>query len=308
MICPGELPFVSICLLTYKRAAVLPRSIDSLLGQTHRDFELIINDDRSPDETESICRDYEKRDTRVKYFRNERNLRYAGNQTAAIGRARGEYVAIVHDGDIYRSDLIEKWTRALVKHPTAALVFNGAESIDEQGRVTAVHRHPYGELVRGHVLLDQMLQQSGSPIYGIVMVRRSAVLVAGPFDERIPTLADVDMWMRLLLRGDAAYLNESLLQIAAREPGHYNSLGNWKVMAEQELIYRLNLPRRFPRRTPEAEQVLENCRRVLRRARLMTILVCLKRGLWRKAAQGVVFSLSATFPDPWRERPSVNVI
>jgi glycosyltransferase involved in cell wall biosynthesis len=65
-----NLPFVSICLLTYNRASELPKTLDSLLAQTHSDFELIINDDRSPDDTEAICREYEKKDTRVNYFKN----------------------------------------------------------------------------------------------------------------------------------------------------------------------------------------------------------------------------------------------
>ena len=190
----NKLPFVSICLLTYKRAHSLGRSLDSLLAQTPPDFELIINDDCSPDDTEAVARSYEKRDPRVRYCRNEHNLRYAGNQNAAIDRARSDYVAIVHDGDVYREDLIEKWVNALVKYPTAALVFNAVASLDDLGEKTvAVYRHPYPPLVPGRQLFDEMMDRSDSPIFGIVMVRKSCVKSVGSFDTQFPVLADMDM-------------------------------------------------------------------------------------------------------------------
>jgi len=293
------LPFASLCLLTYNRSAILPRSIESLLAQSHRDFELVINDDNSPDDTERVCREYAAKDPRVRYHRNPRNLRFAGNQNAALGRASSDYVAIMHDGDIYRPDIIERWLQALVRQPAAALAFNASDSIDEQGRVIARHRHPFGEEVPGRLLFDHILRRVSSPIYGIVMVRKSAVAAAGPFDERIPTFADVDMWMRLLLRGDAAYIDEPLFQISPREAGHHNRLGNWRMTAEQETFFGWNAARRFPRLTPEARETWGQCRRTLRRARARALLACAKRGLWRGLYQGIGYCLSRPLPDPW---------
>jgi len=72
------------------------------------------------------------------------------------------------------------------------------------------------------------------------MVRRSRVLEVGPFDARLPTLADVDMWLRLLLKYDVAYVAEPLYAIAARESDHHNNYGNWRVRQESELIHELN--------------------------------------------------------------------
>jgi len=100
---------VSLCLTTCNRATVLPATVDSLLSQTFSDFELIISDDCSTDHTEEICRDYQARDPRIRYFRNNRNLKMPGNLNAAIGRATGEYIANLHDGDVYRA---ERWPAA----------------------------------------------------------------------------------------------------------------------------------------------------------------------------------------------------
>lgn len=285
MIAP--LPFVSICLLTYNRASQIGTSIESLLAQSHSDFELIINDDNSPDDTEAVCREYESRDPRVRYCKNTTNLRYAGNQNIAIERAKSDYVAIVHDGDIYRPDLIEKWTHALVVNPTAALVFNDLEAMDLDGSVMNYFTHPYPPLVPGRTLALEMVQRPDSPIFGIVMVRKSCVQAVGPFDLRLPTLADVDMWLRLLIRYDAAYIKEPLLKIGAREADHHNRIGNWKIKEQHELIYQLALERLFPAQCEEARRVISACRKMVLRNRLLWLAILLKRMSWRELWQGL---------------------
>jgi glycosyltransferase involved in cell wall biosynthesis len=286
---PEPLPKVSVCLLTYRRGHILPRTIDSLLAQTHGDFELIINDDRSPDDTEAVCRAYERRDPRVRYFKNPVNLRYAGNQNAALMRANSDYVAIVHDGDIYRGDMIEKWTRALVQYPSAALVFNPLNELDEDGRVWRAKRFSYGPLVPGLELFDEMIRQPSSPIFGIVMVRKPCVRSVGPFDPRFPVLADVDMWLRLLLRYDAAYIAEPLVSTSPREVGHHNHPTNWHIRGEHEFISALNSRRRYPgdaRKTAKLRREIAPMHWYLR---IWALLYCLRHVHWRATAEGLEF-------------------
>jgi glycosyltransferase involved in cell wall biosynthesis len=285
----SKLPRVSICLLTYNRAHLLPRTINSLLDQTHGDFELIINDDNSNDETEQVCCGYAKGDSRIRYFKNSRNLRYAGNQNAAMLRATTDFVAIVHDGDIYRSDLIEKWTSALVAEPTAALVFNAVNVMDSNGRVVQTFTHPYSRLVPGLDLFEEMIRSSHSPIFGIVMVRKSCVKEVGPFDPRLPVLGDVDMWLRLLLRYDAAYISESLLTVSPREVGHHNNPTNWNVRLEHESIYLWNTKRRYPDDPAKVMILRREITHMIWHARLMALLYCLYYGNIRALLAGLRF-------------------
>ena len=77
----------------------------------------------------------------MRYFRNAHNLRFAGNQNAAVLRATTDYVAFVHDGDVYRLDMLQRWTEALLEHANAALVFNATERLDAAGRVVGIYRH-----------------------------------------------------------------------------------------------------------------------------------------------------------------------
>ena len=284
-----RLPRVSVCLLTYKRAHVLPRTLDLLLGQSHPNFELIINDDCSPDHTEEVSRDYARRDGRIRYVRNPGNLRYANNQNAAILRASCEHVAIVHDGDLYHSQLLAAWTEALLAHPSAALVFNAAEQLDASGSVVGTHRHPYGPLTPGRELFDHMLTMRCSPIFGIVMLRRSRVLAAGPFDPRLPTLADVDMWLRLMLAHDVAYVAEPLYAIATREADHHNSYTNWRVRHETELIYELNWRRRYRTDEEQGERVRRVVARMLMKQRAWQLAACARHGQWEALRAGLQY-------------------
>jgi glycosyltransferase involved in cell wall biosynthesis len=284
-----KLPPVSVCLLTYNRASVLANTIECLLNQTHADFELIINDDCSTDATAEICEKVARRDSRVRYCRNPSNLRYADNQNAAILRAQHEHVAIVHDSDIYHPSLLEEWTKALLAQPSAAIVFNAVHFLNRERERERTYVHPYAPLVSGRTMFDEMLLMLNSPIFGIVMVRRSRVLAAGPFDPRLKTLADVDMWYRLLLRHDVAYLSEPLYSIAAREVDHHNTYTNWKVSAEAALIYELNWRRRFLGDPASAERVRRMLAASVRKQQRGQLLACVRHLRIPALLEGVRF-------------------
>jgi glycosyltransferase involved in cell wall biosynthesis len=113
-------PSVSVCLTAYKREQTIAQNIESLLGQDFGDFELVISDDASPDNTEDVCRAYQQLDSRVSYFRSERNLGMPGNLNAGLRRCRSPLLANLHDGDIYRKDLLSKWKLALDRNTDAA--------------------------------------------------------------------------------------------------------------------------------------------------------------------------------------------
>ena len=267
-------PSVSVCLLTCNRAAVLPRSLDSLLAQTYSDFELLINDDCSTDETERVGRAYEKKDPRVKYHRNETNLKYSGNSNAAVRRARGRYIAIVHDGDVYAPEMLQCWVQALDAVPSAAFVFNGYEVMADDGTVVRTIVDEFPAQIPGAALLDQMLLRFDSPIWGIVMVRASCLNEVGPFDNAFPRLTDVDMWMRLLARYDAAYVARPLVRIMGREAGHENSDCNWAILRQTEEIRRTNIYRRFHSKPEKLAFYMKRFRRDRLRLYLRSLAWC----------------------------------
>lgn len=92
-------PFFSIIMPTYNRASMISKAIDSVLSQDFYEWELIIIDDCSPDNTGDIVKKYT--DIRIKYFRNEKNLEKSGARNRGIELAKGEFICFLDDDDIY---------------------------------------------------------------------------------------------------------------------------------------------------------------------------------------------------------------
>lgn len=103
---------VSVVMCTYNGEKYLREQIESILNQTYPIYELIIQDDRSTDRTIEIAREYQQKDSRVKFFVNEQSLGFNYNFSMAFTRATGEYIASTDQDDIWRNDKIE----VLMKH------------------------------------------------------------------------------------------------------------------------------------------------------------------------------------------------
>lgn len=135
-------PRLSIGLPVYNGENYLAQSIDALLGQSFDEFELIISDNASTDDTAGICRDYEKKDSRIRYFRQPRNLGLAPNVNFIIGQARGElYKEASHD-DLYARDLLERCVNALDENQEVVLAHSWTAIIDGTGMVTKATAYP----------------------------------------------------------------------------------------------------------------------------------------------------------------------
>ena len=205
---------VSIILVTYNRAARLKLSIEDILNQTYRDFELIICDDCSTDATEDVCREFQKRDSRIKYFRHQENIQMPANCNFGIEKAKSEYIAILHDGDRFKPDLIEQWHRAISANGNVGFVFNSiAETDDRNQMVTSHHEFQEGIVDRHQLLKGKFFRRwrFNSPVYGEAMVRKSLLIERGLLHDEFGFYADVELWMDLLHSYDAYYCADTLI-------------------------------------------------------------------------------------------------
>ena len=124
---------VSIGLPVYNGENFLRQAIDSLLTQTFPDFELIISDNASTDSTEQICREYECRDPRVRYFRNPRNIGAAENFNRAFELSNGEYFKWSAHDDMCGPDFLLRCVEALDKNPSTVLAYPKAKNMNKDG-------------------------------------------------------------------------------------------------------------------------------------------------------------------------------
>ena len=259
---------LSVVLTTYRRAPLLDRTLASIAAQTRLPDELIVSDDCSPDDTVGVVAGWRERLPGLVYLRNETNLNMPGNLNAALRATAGTYVANLHDGDEYDPTLLEKWERALDGNPTAGMVFcglGGWPAATKQGG--GVLLHDFAPFTEGRLFFERhLLHEVGCPIWGTVMARRSAYETLLPFDARFGFLADVDMWMRMCLDHDMAYVNEPLIRLD-HSPSDQRKMGsyNWQWLEWARQIHVANIERFFAADPVRRARELETHRRVFQR-------------------------------------------
>ena len=126
-------PCVSIGLPVRNGARYLGEAVDSLLKQSYKDFELIISDNASTDQTEEICRDYAAKDPRVRYYRSSQDVGLANNYNYLFMRARGEYFKWAAADDVHEPDYLARCLDVLEHDPAVVLAYAKARFIDENG-------------------------------------------------------------------------------------------------------------------------------------------------------------------------------
>ncbi len=136
------MPKVSVILTSYNHEKYIREAIDSVLGQTLTDFELIIWDDASNDASWNIINGYT--DPRVRAFRNEERRRAAYGLNKAISEmALGEYIAVHHSDDIWERDKLAKQVTFLDEHPECGAVFTNITAIGEDSKTIKNKRNFY---------------------------------------------------------------------------------------------------------------------------------------------------------------------
>lgn len=207
-------PTVSVGIPAYRGAAHIGTAIESVLGQTFGDFELVIIDDDSPDETFATADSFQ--DPRVRCLRNVRNLGPQGNWNRCLTEAAGTYFKLLPQDDVLAPDCLQRQLEVFESdvNREIALVFCARRILDTRGK-RVLERRPFGRRARrltGNTVFRRCLHRGtnviGEP--GGVMFRRELAKAVGPFDATFPYVIDLDYWLRLLAYGNAYYLPDLL--------------------------------------------------------------------------------------------------
>ncbi len=216
----SEQPRVSIILTSYNHAKYLRESIESVLNQTFADFELIIWDDASIDESWAIIRSYP--DSRIRAFRNETNQHGVSNVNRAIlEQAKGKYIAIQHSDDIWEPQKLETQVRFLDDNPHIGAVFTRAHVIDENGEPFQDKSHFYSDVFdqpnrSRQEWLNYFFYHGNALCHPSVLIRKSCYETCGAYRYGLAQLPDFDMWVRLCLKYDIHVLPERLVRFRVR--------------------------------------------------------------------------------------------
>ena len=136
------IPRLSIGLPVYNGEDYVCESLDSLLGQSYEDFELIISDNASTDSTGDICRRYAKEDSRIRYIHQRQNIGLTRNHNFVFQESRGELFKWAAADDLYGRDLLRCCVEALDAHPDVVLAHAWEAGIDASGTVRQSFEYP----------------------------------------------------------------------------------------------------------------------------------------------------------------------
>lgn len=217
-------PLVSIITPTLNRARLLPDAIKSVLGQTFSDWEHIIVDDGSTDNTEDVVRKFT--DNRIIYINRFKQRGISAARNLGLRLASGKYIAFLDSDDLLAPKSLSLRARFLEKHPRVALACGLMALQPSRSYLSARKKilgtaHPdtpnpdpdkipalrklYNHREKHHLLL-----QKNFVFTGTVMVRKSVIDTCHGFDERLVIFEDYDLWLRIARRYNIAFLNETL--------------------------------------------------------------------------------------------------
>jgi glycosyltransferase involved in cell wall biosynthesis len=205
-------PKVSVLIPTYNYARYLAEAIESVLAQDFQDFELLIADDCSADNTAEVVRPFCARDARVHFTVNASNLGMVNNWNQCLEQARGEYIKFLFGDDkLIHPQALSKLLALMQQYPSAVLAASARTILDEDSMAIDIYRDLPEGCHDGRKIITAYLMENGKNLVGepsAVMFRKSDARRG--FDPKYRQIVDVEMWIHLLEKGDLAYTREPL--------------------------------------------------------------------------------------------------
>lgn len=195
---------ISIITPTYNREAFLPAAIESALAQSYKEFELIIVDDGSTDNSRELINTYAEKDSRVRYLYQE-NQRQSVARNYALSIAKGDFICFLDSDNYWPHDKLEKSLKAFEQYPDADIVYGDCITIDEQGN--ELHRNNmrrYSGKIAALLLKDNFVSMNTT------MTRRKCFNEMGGMSGKRRVADDYDLWLKFSARYRFQYIPEFL--------------------------------------------------------------------------------------------------
>jgi glycosyltransferase involved in cell wall biosynthesis len=216
-------PKISVIMSIYNGEKYLREAIESILNQTFTDFEFIIVNDGSTDNSLEIIQSYD--DKRIKIINNEKNIGLTKSLNKAIKQARGEYIARQDADDISLPNRFEEQLKYFEEHPEVALLGTSVYLIDENGKILGKH------IVLAKPGIKDLF--NGNQFnHGSVMFKKDVADDSGGYNELFRYVQDYELWLRIA----KYYEVRNLTQILYKLRSHDENVGlkNW----EESTLYR----------------------------------------------------------------------
>jgi glycosyltransferase involved in cell wall biosynthesis len=202
---------VSVCLPIYNGERFLAQAIESVLTQTYTDFELIIVDDCSQDNSLAIAQQFANSDARVRIVKNELNIGLFQNYNRCLQEATGSLIKPFAQDDVLAPQMLERLAAAFEKYPNVGLISTGKRWISETGDTLQTFRQfPQDTVVSGHEVIRYNLMGLTNWVGEPSTVCFRAELKGTGFDTNLFHYGDIDYWFQVIEKSDYLYLSEVL--------------------------------------------------------------------------------------------------
>ena len=194
-----ETPLVSVCIPVFNGEKYISECINSVLRQTENNFELIVVDNCSTDNTLEIVATYN--DPRINVFKNTTNLGSIRNFNRCIELAQGEFFVLLPHDDILMPTMLETFTKPLIADPQIGLAYSSCYIINEDGEKAHFRMVAHEDKIMSSEEAIQQFILHGNPVQ-CAMVRKELFSYLGSFDPNFLVMCDIDMWCRIAFDGN----------------------------------------------------------------------------------------------------------
>ncbi len=213
------MPKVSVIIPSYNHERFIEDCIQSVLDQTSQDFEIIITDDGSSDETVKNIKKFN--DSRIKLFCFEKNEGACAAIEKCIQETSGKYIAMLSSDDMFLPDKLERQVEFLDNHPDIAIVFGLPLLIDEDGKEFADYSHPacrvFMQITRSrYKMLNFFFYHGNCLCHPTALIRKECYTNLGTYDKRFASLPDFDFWVRVCLKYNIHIMQKNLIKFRIR--------------------------------------------------------------------------------------------
>jgi glycosyltransferase involved in cell wall biosynthesis len=225
-------PRVSVIVTCYNYGRFVAEAVDSLLGQTFQDLEVIVIDDASPDNSCQVLTERYADNPRVRLILHEKNQGHIRSYNEGLAQARGEFMGVLAADDFcLRPDAVARQVAIFDANPLVGFVYSAYAMVDVESRPFRSFQPFEHNYVRDGFDEFRSLMYANYIPHSGTLVRRSAHAEVGYYDTALPHAGDWDLWLRVASRFDVGYISEQLfayrvhgtnMSIARYSPAHAN--------------------------------------------------------------------------------------
>ena len=214
----GHTPLVSVIIPTFNRAHIISRSIESVLRQTLSDYEIIVVDDGSTDNTRTLLRD--RFGDTVSYIGKPNNEGLSAARNTGIERARGTYIAILDDDDCWLPEKLARQVKLMESDPAPGLVYCGSLKVNGRGEVLEEMK----PTKRGDIFEDLLHRNYLLGPASVALFSRDVLRKSGLFDPALSPCADWDLWIRMARCAMVDFVDQPLVHYVLHEGNMHGNI------------------------------------------------------------------------------------